>query len=57
MESVLSCDWYSHPSLRNVPWTVTTARDKETYDPDPVIAEKHVTSDDIEKQLEALGYR
>jgi|AntRauMinimDraft_4_1070384.scaffolds.fasta_scaffold04005_2 hypothetical protein len=43
----------SHPSVRRVPWTTTTATDHQTYNPE---VDTVTNNQDTEEQLSALGY-
>jgi hypothetical protein len=48
-----------HPKIRTVPWTVTSATDEGTYEPEtPRPASSESLSDrDVNEMLEALGYK
>ena len=42
-----------HPAVRTVPWTTTTATDRETHDPE---IDRETGDSDVEDRLQALGY-
>ena len=44
-----------HPKVRKVPWIRTTATDRGTHDPEEQ-GDEDVSEDQLERQLEALGY-
>jgi len=47
-----------HPQIRKVPWVVTSAEDKKTYE--PTIKEpdnEKMSREELDSQLEALGYK
>ena len=44
-----------HPQVRNVPWAVTSATDRETYT--PIIDQEDETEESTDELLEALGYK
>lgn len=47
---------FVHPSLKKVPWVVTSARDNRTVVPEIEIPDEQ-TDVDVEEQLHALGYK
>ena len=42
-----------HPAVRTVPWTTTTATDRDTHDPE---IDRETGGSDVEERLQALGY-
>lgn len=42
-----------HPAVRTVPWTTTTATDRETHAPE---IDRETDASDVEDRLQALGY-
>lgn len=48
-----------HPKIRTVPWVKTSGVDNNTHTPtiEPPESDTKLSSDDVEKQLRALGYK
>lgn len=46
-----------HPKVRKVPWAVTTAEDSHSYQPTTEEPRERMSSEAVDRQLEALGYK
>lgn len=46
-----------HPKLRKVPWVTTTATDDGTHEPEEYDLHEQASESELERRLEALGYR
>ncbi|WP_348611562.1 hypothetical protein [Halobaculum rarum] len=47
---------FPHPKVKKVPWALTSAKDTRSHTPDIDQADTHKSSEEVEGQLEALGY-